>query len=711
MILTKLPTQKRITLSVQLAKMNSQLRFALIVSLVMFALTTSTENTASVSLTKRTPQAALVLLESSERAINQGSPSKAIAVSATDAQVLYSIDRATEDIVAHETQRKSSRRFRSFVPPQNVTAFAVGSEGNIYLADSVSNQVRIINPAGQPIRTVPMIHPIALGILGNGNMAVASSEGLHLLHLYGPNGSRLGSFGEMRSFDIKNQQQNRFLNKGKIVIGPDDTIYYVSTHAPIPTVRKFATDGQLLSEFVVGGAAIDYQVNVANGFLRQKQSSAVGGFDIITSAIVDPSTGHLWISMNGTSKTGVVYEYDSSGVKLREYAFVFKGSQGYSDIITGVKDIAVRDPWIYILAWDGRVFRFNLNNSARASQPDDGKQKSRRLVDSREGSLFAPRSASGINPLAGLQLPCPGAQPLTCVATCAPGSSPAAQDCAAEVTKRLQPDDTLNGGNCSNSPGPEPSCSASGNFCNSKTGTRGTISVSLVCNPVPPPPSAPPDGCDSSALQECLYLGEPYRWDDTTCQCVCDTRTGSGCGSPIIIDVAGNGFNLSGSDGGVLFDLNSDGFKEKLSWTTAEADDAWLVLDRNGNGVVDNGSELFGNFTPQPAPPAGEYNNGFLALTEYNKPINGGNGDGMIDHDDAIFSSLRLWQDMNHNGISESAELHTLPSLGVASIELEYKLSKKTDEHGNQFRYRAKVKDSKGTQLGRWAWDVFLVTQ
>lgn len=345
----------------------------------MFALTTSTEDTASVALINRTPQAPLVLLESSEGGINQGSTSRAIAVSATDAQVLYSLDRATEEIVVHETQRKSSRRFRSAVPPQNVVALAVGSESNIYLADSVSSQVRVMNPAGQLIRTVPVVQPLALGILGNGSIVVASSVGRDLVHLYGPNGSKLGSFGDMRSFDIKNHQQNRFLNRGKIVIGPTDTIYYVSTYAPIPTVRKFSTSGQLLSEFVVGGAAIDYQVNVANNFLRQKQSNVVGGFDIITSATVDPSTGHLWISMNGTSKTGVVYEYDANGEKLREYAFVFKGPQGYSDIITGIKEIVVRDPWIYVLAWDGRVYRFNLNNSARASQPNDGNQKSRRL--------------------------------------------------------------------------------------------------------------------------------------------------------------------------------------------------------------------------------------------------------------------------------------------------------------------------------------------
>jgi hypothetical protein len=96
---------------------------------------------------------------------------------------------------------------------------------------------------------------------------------------------------------------------------------------------------------------------------------------------------------------------------------------------------------------------------------------------------------------------------------------------------------------------------------------------------------------------------------------------------------------------GVRFDLNGDGAAELTSWTTQFSDDAFLVLDRNGNGTIDDYSELFGNWTAQ-APSISP--NGFLALSLFDGKTWGGNEDGVISRSDLAYFVLQLWLDQNH---------------------------------------------------------------
>ena len=130
---------------------------------------------------------------------------------------------------------------------------------------------------------------------------------------------------------------------------------------------------------------------------------------------------------------------------------------------------------------------------------------------------------------------------------------------------------------------------------------------------------------------------------------------------PLALDMDGDGIetnsNLDGTQ--ILFDHNGDGIKIGTGWL--RPDDAWLVLDLNGNGTIDSGRELFGvdtilkNGTLAP--------DGFSALRDQDS-----NADGLIDSSDAVFTSLRVWRDLNQDGVSQANELSTLVASHIVSI-------------------------------------------
>jgi hypothetical protein len=157
--------------------------------------------------------------------------------------------------------------------------------------------------------------------------------------------------------------------------------------------------------------------------------------------------------------------------------------------------------------------------------------------------------------------------------------------------------------------------------------------------------------------------------------------------SPIVVDTRHDGIKLGPAGRTVSFDVNADGFPDTVQWVRPRGDEAFLALDRNRNGVVDDGSELFGVGTPLLE--GGTAPNGFVGLAQYDRPLLGGNDDGVISRADAVWPELSMWLDSNADGIATRNEMRRPESFGLTSFEIIPKVRRYIDPAGNSLPYWA----------------------
>lgn len=229
-------------------------------------------------------------------------------------------------------------------------------------------------------------------------------------------------------------------------------------------------------------------------------------------------------------------------------------------------------------------------------------------------------------------------------------------------------------------------------WCNGLSG-EFPFSDPNCCSPPPPPP---PSYCEA--------VGACCNWNYDTCACEdpergCDTEYQT----PILISVGPNAeYSLVGLESGVWFDFDGDGSVDHTAWTAPGSPLAFLVVDRNGNGRIDDGTELFGNNTRLVG--GQRATDGFNALAEFDRPENGGNGDGWVDTRDGIWTELLFWIDRNHDAVSDATELYRPADFGVTAFSLSITSQRRRDRYGNLFRLKAAV-----LVIGkpRFAYDVY----
>jgi hypothetical protein len=190
----------------------------------------------------------------------------------------------------------------------------------------------------------------------------------------------------------------------------------------------------------------------------------------------------------------------------------------------------------------------------------------------------------------------------------------------------------------------------------------------------------------------------------TQLECIPGVDPHCGITSPIVINLDNGTYELTGAKSPVLFDITGTGTKLPIGWTAPGTNQAFLWMDRDHDGVVSGGAELFGTATVLEN--GHRAANGFEALREFDT-----NGDGVIDANDPVWPQLLLWTDRNHDGISQPNEITRIADSPVRSISLAYHWTGRRDAHGNTFRYEGLISLSTGGKGLREepVYDIFFV--
>lgn len=171
------------------------------------------------------------------------------------------------------------------------------------------------------------------------------------------------------------------------------------------------------------------------------------------------------------------------------------------------------------------------------------------------------------------------------------------------------------------------------------------------------------------------------------------------CDSPLILDLDADGFQFGGIDHPVLFDLRGNSVPSLLSWVQPNSGDGFLVNDLDQDGIVVNGTELFGNGTRMILEEGRSAANGYEALGQWDDPQLGGNNDGFISSDDKIWSSLRIWLDHNADGICEPHEMTEPAQFDIIRFDLAPTRVRFYDNNGNLLLYWSQALMSDSGQL------------